>query len=585
MKQLTSLLIFFLISFAILTQTTTAQRRMFINCENTDQRAEVRFENGNINLIPCPTKSVKINGINIASTAFTLNNLNASSQSLQVGTSGNDFNIVSSANSHIFNLPISNGSNTGLLNAADYLFFTNKQPLDTDLTSIALQSPANSDFLQFIGTAWTKRTPAQVVPTLGTGTANSTTFLRGDGTWATIPASSGTVSSVDLSLPNIFSVTNSPVTTSGTLTGTLASQTANTIFAAPNSTAGTPNFRALVAADIPSLDTAKITSGVFTTARLGTGTANSTNFLRGDGTWSAISANPALIGDVTGNSSSNILSSIRGYPLTIPDGAGLSDDFNDNSLNTTKWTILNPNASITIDEQNNRLEFTVPNTNLGTRNNTLITANSYDFTGKTATIDIVQLAEGASTENLFQLEGIGSNYAFIYYSNDTMIYRFVKDGVTTQIVESPATVPKTATKWRFRHQESNNTINSELFINGYWVTKQSFASPFALTSTKLRINANIWNSAAATVQKFIVDNFLSNLGVESLSSGSVIAYDESILGFSTKTAAQQRANILYTTVPATAATACTTGQQAFDTNNFYICIAANTWKRVAIATF
>ena len=63
----------------------------------------------------------------------------------------------------------------------------------------------------------------------------------------------GTVSSVGLSLPSIFSVSGSPVTTSGTLTGSLASQTANRVFAAPNGSNGTPSFRALVSGDIPDL--------------------------------------------------------------------------------------------------------------------------------------------------------------------------------------------------------------------------------------------------------------------------------------------------------------------------------------------
>jgi hypothetical protein len=65
--------------------------------------------------------------------------------------------------------------------------------------------------------------------------------------------STGTVTSVGLSLPNIFSVSGSPVTTSGTLTGTLATQTTNKVFAAPNGSTGTPTFRALVAGDIPDL--------------------------------------------------------------------------------------------------------------------------------------------------------------------------------------------------------------------------------------------------------------------------------------------------------------------------------------------
>ena len=66
--------------------------------------------------------------------------------------------------------------------------------------------------------------------------------------------SGGTVTSVGLSLPSIFSVSGSPVTGSGTLTATLNSETANTFFAAPNGSTGTPTFRALVAADVPTLN-------------------------------------------------------------------------------------------------------------------------------------------------------------------------------------------------------------------------------------------------------------------------------------------------------------------------------------------
>lgn len=48
-------------------------------------------------------------------------------------------------------------------------------------------------------------------------------------------------------------------------------QTANTVYAAPNGSAGTPSFRALVAADIPNLSASKITSGALDVARGGTG--------------------------------------------------------------------------------------------------------------------------------------------------------------------------------------------------------------------------------------------------------------------------------------------------------------------------
>lgn len=65
----------------------------------------------------------------------------------------------------------------------------------------------------------------------------------------------GTVTSVGLSdgsVTPIYGISGSPVTTSGTLTFTLESQSANTIFAGPTiGSPAQPTFRALVAADIP----------------------------------------------------------------------------------------------------------------------------------------------------------------------------------------------------------------------------------------------------------------------------------------------------------------------------------------------
>ena len=63
----------------------------------------------------------------------------------------------------------------------------------------------------------------------------------------------GTVTSIGLSLPSIFNVTNSPITTTGTLTATLANQYGGTVFAAPTDAGGVPSFRFLASSDIPAL--------------------------------------------------------------------------------------------------------------------------------------------------------------------------------------------------------------------------------------------------------------------------------------------------------------------------------------------
>jgi hypothetical protein len=109
--------------------------------------------------------------------------------------------------------------------------------------SIPYQSAASTTALLVNGTA------GQVLTSNGTTLAPS---------WTN--PTNGTVTSVGLSLPAFITVTSSPVTGSGTLTGTLVSQSANTVFAAPNGSAGAPTFRALVTTDIPNIAESQVTN-------------------------------------------------------------------------------------------------------------------------------------------------------------------------------------------------------------------------------------------------------------------------------------------------------------------------------------
>ena len=74
-----------------------------------------------------------------------------------------------------------------------------------------------------------------------------------DPLWGSCSTGSGTVTSVGLSMPSMFSVSGTPVTGSGTLTAALANQNANLIMAGPSSGSATaPTFRSLVGADLPA---------------------------------------------------------------------------------------------------------------------------------------------------------------------------------------------------------------------------------------------------------------------------------------------------------------------------------------------
>lgn len=95
------------------------------------------------------------------------------------------------------------------------------------------------------------------LPVNGMVRYNSTTALfefYQNGAWVNFGSGSGSVTSVGLfdgSTTPIYTISNSPVTTTGTLTFTLSSQTQNKVLASPNGSSGQPGFRALVTADLP----------------------------------------------------------------------------------------------------------------------------------------------------------------------------------------------------------------------------------------------------------------------------------------------------------------------------------------------
>lgn len=124
--------------------------------------------------------------------------------------------------------------------------------MEFDHTTGIIQNINSAEGLLIIGGTGALQLPtgttAQRPASAGTGALriNSTSGrleVFNNSAWVNVGL--GDVTSVALSLPSIFSVTGSPVTSAGTITATLVSQAASNVLAAPQGSAGAPGFRQL----------------------------------------------------------------------------------------------------------------------------------------------------------------------------------------------------------------------------------------------------------------------------------------------------------------------------------------------------
>jgi hypothetical protein len=144
----------------------------------------------------------------------SLNNLTDQSQFITTGTSGTNFNINSSGDTHTFNLPIADATNTGKLSSTDWTTFNNKQPagnyvtLDTTQTitgsktfslatkqdfGMLLKNGSMSALAGYTGIGGGSLNNGIDIILNGSGFTQSLLFQTGAGYNYTFPASSGTI--------------------------------------------------------------------------------------------------------------------------------------------------------------------------------------------------------------------------------------------------------------------------------------------------------------------------------------------------------------------------------------------------------
>lgn len=274
------------------------------------------YLNGNIS---CPTCGTGGSGI------AELNGLTATTQTFAIGSSGVDFNILSSGSAHTFNIPDGGPSARGLLTTALYNTFNTKQP-QINGTGFVVATGTNISFDNTV--YYPNSNPSSFIPRTGISALapisynNSTGVFSADtstgnthfATQAYVLAhqSNGTLTGAG-NLSPLFTtsiVSNTIVFTistaaAGSILGNNTGSTGPPAYFVPNSTTLNGWFGATIQTQISGTGYIKQsgTSSVFMTSTQVTADLNlftsslqglvplsgggTTNFLRADGSWSA----------------------------------------------------------------------------------------------------------------------------------------------------------------------------------------------------------------------------------------------------------------------------------------------------------
>lgn len=197
-----------------------------------------------------------------------------------------------------------------------------------------------------------------------------------------------------------------------------------------------------------------------------------------------------------------------------------SDDFNDNSLDPAKWTANDlfsgfSDLSLPLTETSQRLEIgPLPQNTGASRYRGVRTINNFDFTGGSASVELVQAASSATAADAMFTVGYTVEAYYRIYVSAGVLRGQKKIGATKITLFTASYDPAAHRFLRIRHDSATGNVVLETAPGsagtpGTWV--QRFSEPWAatipLTPTSLELKAGVWQSEGNAPGTVIFDNF------------------------------------------------------------------------------
>lgn len=170
----------------------------------------------------------------------------------------------------------------------------------------------------------------------------------------------------------------------------------------------------------------------------------------------------------------------------------LTDNFDDNSIDVSKWTAGSTGTGSSIAETGGQIVVTLPNSSIGY---SFIESNLLDLTGSSVTVEFPTKPSGGNgVEQALQARLDSNNHASFKVYSATLEMTYLVGGVP-----NPTTISRedAAQRW-FRLRELGGILYWETSPDrSTWTTQRSMAVAFDLSSVKIRLHGGCWQAVAS----------------------------------------------------------------------------------------